>query len=222
MRSGLAAVCGRRMGKRGRVRRVLFSGRAPGAGHLNRESTTERVSGLAHADGSRRGRAVQRSVRAATFVAALAACQSVPRKGVDSACDSDRNCLFGLVCRGTAVNVPGPRHCQYEAYSVCSSSSDCYRGRVCRAGHCEVQCVKDGDCTAFDHRAKPDGGALDPPKCVVGECIVPGVGKSCFSAADCAPDQNCAEGRCVAHATDRCDRDLDCPIGQRCIGGACR
>jgi hypothetical protein len=116
------------------------------------------------------------------------------RHGSRQVCKSDHDCLYGLVCiEGDAATSP-PKHCVYEQYSACTSTRQCYPGRTCREGYCEVQCVVDSDC----RNAAPDGGRLEEASCVVGECQTPGGGAACSSVTDCAFDEACVEGRCTS------------------------
>jgi hypothetical protein len=115
------------------------------------------------------------------------------RKGATSTCKSDYDCLYGLVCRGADPAKVEGRRCVYEQYSACTATRQCYPGRICRDGFCEVQCVIDSDC----RKAGPDGGRDEDASCVVGECQSASGSTSCSSAAHCAFDEACIDGHCA-------------------------
>ncbi len=146
----------------------------------------------------------------------IAACQTTNanRRGADALCDSDKDCLYGLVCRGAPVGQKGDRHCVYQSYAACKDTSECLPGRICRDGACTVQCVADPDCGAG-----ADGG--EPDKCVVGECRR-SEERDCLTYSDCSLGEECIAGRCTAHVRVRCFSELDCNQPSHCIGGFCR
>jgi hypothetical protein len=161
----------------------------------------------------------------------VAACEGFgtsTRKQNAGICNSDRDCLYGLICRGTPVGVAGERRCIKEKYSRCGTNRDCYAGRICNAGYCETQCVVDADCVATQDAGPTDGldggarAALPEIHCVVGECRTGSTEQQCLSAADCAPEQDCVAGRCGLRMSERCASDFDCSAGRRCIDGSCR
>ena len=127
------------------------------------------------------------------------------RHGPGGACVSDRECLYGLVCREAGDG--GARTCRYENWGACDEDGDCLDGPTCREGTCTVQCVADEHC---------DGGV-----CEVGECRAP-PDRECVLSTDCGLGRDCVAGRCVERAQLRCFSDLDCRPGERCFGGWCR
>ncbi len=140
------------------------------------------------------------------MLAVLASACETTHKGLRADCDSDKECLYGLVCKGAPVGEAGPRHCVYEEYSRCTDDTECYRGRVCRDTHCEVQCVRDEECGRI-LQARPgdlDGGLFARgTRCVLGECTRSETAdKVCYAATDCSPDEECVSGRCVVHFRD--------------------
>jgi hypothetical protein len=139
---------------------------------------------------------------------------SGPRVGLNASCNSDRDCFYGLVCRGE----PKERHCEYERYEPCKTNADCLPGRGCRDGSCTVECLTDADCAP-----RSDGGSpIEEVKCVVGECRAASGDRKCALASDCLPGQDCVAGECVDRAQLRCMSDFDCAANQRCIGNQCR
>lgn len=175
-----------------------------------------------------------RLIIALLAAAALIACESIngpTRKASSGLCDSDKDCLYGLVCRGAPVGVAGERKCVHEQYSRCKTVRDCLPGRACHEHFCQVQCVVDADCLQLaaadggELATVADGGSKIAPedyKCVVGECRTGSAERQCLAASDCTPDQDCVASRCVTRMNDRCVNDFDCPSGERCVGGVCR
>lgn len=131
------------------------------------------------------------------------------RADVDGACDSDRDCAYGLICRGAPVGQPGPRTCVYETFGSCSTPQDCLAGHVCRDGGCSVECVASSQCKAGRH-------------CVVGECRLIDEERPCRNVSDCAADEECIASVCRPSLRMRCFKDLDCGGGERCVDGRCR
>jgi hypothetical protein len=167
-----------------------------------------------------RGNSMRRPFMLAALVG-LIGCKSLggpARKGTEGTCDSDRQCLYGLVCRGAAVGLSGERRCVYERYSHCADTVQCMPGRTCRAGFCEAQCVVDTDCKKV---SAPDAGTA-PLRCVVGECKADEHEQSCLVPADCAANEDCVAGRCEEAMERRCLRDSDCNAGSGCASGRCQ
>jgi hypothetical protein len=138
------------------------------------------------------------SLAASTFLLSCSLFHGDTRKGAAASCKSDHDCLFGLVCRGTDPAKVETRRCVYEQFSACASARQCYPGRTCREGFCEVQCVIDSDC----RKSAADGGHAEEASCVVGECQTPSGSASCSSEADCAFDEACVDAHCASREAE--------------------
>ncbi len=180
-------------------------------------------------------------------VAVVAACtaSTLQRKRVGDPCQSSRaDCSFGLECRVPSATDPrattldggslpadaglvvqadaqsmqsdgGPqRRCEYLFYAECSDEAggpQCLSGQKCREGHCTVQCATDLECG--------EGGL-----CKIGVCQRKKTQLTqCYDNRDCAWPDTCFHGQCVTR-TDayRCNTDLDCGLGYRCLNGRCQ
>ena len=159
------------------------------------------------------------------LLAALAmACESsrVTKKLPNEACQKNLDCTYGLECVEGAAQSDGGvvagKTCQYKAFGDCDGDGpgpngqpQCVSGQKCRDGHCTVQCAGKGDCREGE-------------VCKIGVCQRAS-GQSynqCYDNRDCTWPEVCFYGQCVTH-TDamRCQTDLDCGSGGRCIGGRC-
>ena len=182
---------------------------------------------------------------AGALVAAIAACTTaaLTRKRAGDPCASTRNdCSFGLECRVPLSTEPKPtsqdggalpadaglfaqgaatqpdggltKRCEYLFYAECSEESggpQCLSGQKCREGHCTVQCAADLECGP--------GGI-----CKIGVCQRQRTALTqCYDNRDCTWPDTCFHGQCVTR-TDayRCNTDLDCGIGYRCLNGRCQ
>lgn len=144
----------------------------------------------------------------AVSIALVACAPSLPdRRDHGGVCQSDRDCLYGLVCRG-AAGVTGQRACVWEEYGDCTSKSQCLAGRTCRDHVCTVECVASKECE-------------NGKRCVIGECVVADE-SNCVLDSDCPFQRDCVAGRCVEKLRSACFRDGDCPVGERCLSGLCR
>lgn len=140
------------------------------------------------------------------FSSACTSADSV-RFGRGGNCQSDRDCLYGLVCR-----VPeggSAKRCEQETYGPCETDEDCFSGRRCEKGQCVTECVTDDDCPA------------SRPLCNVGACEASNRLR-CVSDGDCGVGEECVHGRCLMRLGGRCLSDFDCPPATRCITGRCR
>ena len=146
---------------------------------------------------------------AGVAIALFSACsQPIPdRRPTGGACDSDRDCLFGLVCRAPADAAK--RQCVFESYGKCADVADCLKGYRCRDGACTVQCVEASECAQGE-------------KCAIGECVTFEEDRDCLVPSDCPMTDDCVAGRCVERVSMRCFRDFDCRPGERCIASECR
>jgi hypothetical protein len=160
------------------------------------------------------------------------------KKGLKDACTRNLDCAYGLECvdaSGTSVasneasdaGKQVARTCQWKSFGDCdvSESPDagtapppaaqggqqCLAGYRCREGKCTVACVADPDCGKNE-------------KCRIGVCQRQGGGQSqCFDNRDCPWPEVCYYGQCVTSSQGlRCQSDLDCHAGARCINGTCQ
>ena len=118
------------------------------------------------------------------------------------------------------------RTCQWKSFGDCdqSDSADggtvpaaaaagaqqCLPGYRCRDGKCTVMCAANGDCREGE-------------TCRVGICQRSGTNLTqCFDNRDCPWPETCYYGQCVSQPQGlRCQSDLDCQAGFRCINGIC-
>jgi hypothetical protein len=159
---------------------------------------------------------------------ALVACQdSQPKlKARDEACAKNRDCLYGLDCLdapvpsdGGVLAKPG-KTCQFHSFADCDGDGSqvgsdgrpqCLNTYKCRDGHCTVQCAGHADCKEGE-------------VCKVGLCQKGGNARAqCFDNRDCPYPESCYYGQCVTRTPNqRCNSDLDCGPGYRCINAVCQ
>jgi hypothetical protein len=183
---------------------------------------------------------VSRSVVALLVSAALGVAIGVAcatgntRKALKESCARNLDCAYGLECvdaSGTPVasaedagkNVA--RTCQWKSFGDCDvpESADggapaaqgtqpCLAGYKCREGKCTVMCAGDKDCRQGE-------------TCKIGLCQRQSGGQraQCFDNRDCPWPEVCYYGQCVTTSQmTRCQSDLDCQVGTRCINGSCQ
>jgi hypothetical protein len=176
---------------------------------------------------------------AAVGVALGVACATGPtKKGVKDACTRNLDCAYGLECvdaSGTAVasaesadaGQAVARTCQWKSFGDCDmpdaadggtipaaaqGGQQCLAGYRCREGKCTVSCVADKECRQNE-------------KCKIGVCQRTSGGQAaqCFDNRDCPWPEVCYYGQCVSRSEGlRCQSDLDCHAGARCINGVCQ
>lgn len=127
---------------------------------------------------------------------------------------------------GGAVADAGPaqslaqagKTCQWKTFGDCDGEGvtangehQCLSGQKCRDNKCTVQCASKRDCK-------------DNEVCKVGICQKgAGALTQCYDNRDCVWPESCFYGQCVTRTeTLRCQTDLDCGIGYRCINGRCQ
>ncbi len=174
----------------------------------------------------------------------------VNKQNLNEKCARNLDCLYGLECvEGTshaqvahAAAQPGPpdggvlsaaagKTCQYKSFGDCEGESanssgldggaadlatisgqqQCLSGQRCRNSHCTVQCAAKGDCK-------------DGDTCKIGVCQrSSGKNAQCYDNRDCPWPETCFYGQCATRQeTQRCQTDLDCGVGFRCINGRCQ
>ena len=158
------------------------------------------------------------------------------RQNLSEKCARNLDCAYGLECvEGGARPDGGPaaagKTCQYKSFGDCEGESvnssgldagvadpstisgqqQCLSGQRCRNGHCTVQCVAKGDCR-------------DNEACKIGVCQgTSGKNAQCYDNRDCPWPETCFYGQCATRQeTQRCQTDLDCGVGFRCINGRCQ
>lgn len=118
------------------------------------------------------------------------------------------------------------------SYPECYDSGHCQeegRNEYCLNGRC-AQCVDDSHCVAkFDRSYVCESGSCtriagfcDPPEfpCPQGQrCRSNRCGPECLDDSECAANQECQNGRCVAKK--ECVTDADCPDGKICQNNIC-
>ncbi|HYR20867.1 MAG TPA: hypothetical protein VEQ15_15330 [Myxococcales bacterium] len=159
------------------------------------------------------------------------------RKGIKDACTRNLDCAYGLECvdeSGAPMAAAGEdagrgkaRTCQWKSFGDCdvSESADggttptaaqggqqCLAGYKCREGKCTVMCAGNKDCREGE-------------TCKIGICQRQSGGQlaQCFDNRDCPWPETCYYGQCVTRTEGvRCQSDLDCHAGFRCINGICQ
>ena len=160
---------------------------------------------------------------AAFLVAACGEGSRNTKKLRDEACQKNLDCNYGLECMDAQAPADGGtpaagKTCQYKSFGQCegdgpgpNGQSQCVSGQKCRDGHCTVQCAGKGDCK-------------DGEVCKIGVCQrTQGTSNNqCYDNRDCRWPEVCFYGQCVMR-TDamRCQTDLDCGSGGRCVSGRC-
>jgi hypothetical protein len=159
------------------------------------------------------------------------------RKGIKDACTRNLDCAYGLECvdeSGAPMAAAGEdagrgkaRTCQWKSFGDCDvpESADggttpvaaqggqqCLAGYRCRDGKCTVMCAGNKDCREGE-------------TCKIGICQRQSGGQlaQCFDNRDCPWPETCYYGQCVTRTEGvRCQSDLDCHAGFRCINGICQ
>jgi hypothetical protein len=162
----------------------------------------------------------------AAALSALFACQDTqPKlKSRDEACSKNRDCSYGLDCSDLApdggVPAKAGKTCQFHSFGDCEGDGSqlapdgqpqCLSSYKCRDGHCTVQCAGHKDC-------KQDEA------CKVGICQKGGnANATCLDNRDCPYPDSCYYGQCVTRTLNqRCNSDLDCGPGSRCMNAVCQ
>lgn len=161
------------------------------------------------------------------LLALLFACQdSQPKlQARDDKCAKNRDCLYGLDCSDAPAPAdggvaPAGKTCQFHSFGDCEGDGSqpapdgqpqCLNSYKCREGRCTVQCAGHKDC-------KPDEA------CKVGLCQKGGnANAQCYDNRDCPYPESCYYGQCVTRTQNqRCNSDLDCGPGYRCINAVCQ
>ena len=160
---------------------------------------------------------------------ACASGRSTSRKGLKDPCGRNLDCAYGLECVG-ADGVPvaaagqdggltdagagqssGPKTCQWKSFGDCESG-EAADGGAPAAAQSGQQCL-------------PGYRCREGETCKVGVCQRSGGSAltQCFDNRDCPWPETCFYGQCVTRTEGlRCQSDLDCQSGFRCINGLCQ
>ena len=156
-----------------------------------------------------------------------AACEqtALQKKSRQDACKKNIDCAYGLECGEGGKLADGGvaatgRTCQWHSFGDCEGDGSqpgpdgqpqCLNSYKCRDGHCTVQCASHKDCKEAE-------------VCKVGLCQKGGSASStCYDNRDCPYPETCYYGQCVTRTQNqRCNSDLDCGPGYRCINAVCQ
>lgn len=159
-------------------------------------------------------------------------------------CESDDDCMFGLVCK---IDENNPCNNQCVQYKDCWENDDCGECKMCKSGSCTPsgpnQCKSDSDCpddkvcqkNAEDpcQNTCVTGGVCDVDddcgsceSCMGGECTPAGE-IICADDGDCDGDMVCeidvddpCSSACV-NPPPECEADDDCDGCMKCVNGEC-
>ena len=174
---------------------------------------------------------------------------SLKKKSLADKCGRNLDCVYGLECASGLPAVPAGdggtaavatalpagadggaalpadggllqdvKSCQWKSFGDCDGEGvttngehQCLSGQKCRDNHCTVQCVSPSDCKQGE-------------VCKIGVCQKgAGARAQCYDNRDCLWPDTCFYGQCVTRTeTLRCQTDLDCGIGYRCINARCQ
>ena len=178
-------------------------------------------------------------IAAAAGVAVGLACNPTPtKKGIKDGCSRNLDCAYGLECvdetgapvaaAGEDAGPPKARTCQWKSFGDCDvtespdggtpspapaqGGQQCLAGYKCRDGKCTVMCAGNKDCREGE-------------TCKIGICQRQSGGQraQCFDNRDCPWPEICYYGQCMTRTEGvRCESDLDCHTGFRCINGVCQ
>jgi hypothetical protein len=144
------------------------------------------------------------------LLAPLGACAGAGKSGPGGACEKPRDCIYGLECRAKSCQFIAYGDCEGDGVNPLSGAPQCLSGQRCRDNRCTVQCAAPGDCAAGE-------------SCRIGLCQRTGNGlRQCVDNRDCAWPEACFNGQCATRAdATHCSTDVDCGLGDRCVGNRC-
>jgi Cys-rich repeat protein len=160
-------------------------------------------------------------VRRLWLVLALAlGCEGsrINKQALDEGCQRNVDCLYGLECVEAPAGQKAGKTCQFKSFGDCdqdgaapSGQQQCLSGQKCRDGRCTVQCAAHKDCKEGE-------------VCKIGVCQKGGrLSQQCLENRDCPWPETCFYGQCVTRSEAlRCQTDLDCGVGSRCMNGRCQ
>jgi hypothetical protein len=123
-------------------------------------------------------------------------------------------------CTGQASCPAGDVCTEAGCLESCTTADECERGTVCKEGVCAAPTQTPG--TKKECSSKSDCGGAGA-LCVQGTCQTCG-GTSgpcpCAANSECASDQVCSAGACVAKSAV-CRYASDCGTGESCVDGKC-
>ncbi|MEM1008315.1 MAG: matrixin family metalloprotease, partial [Myxococcota bacterium] len=147
-------------------------------------------------------------------------CRNYCRPSLINACPSGYRCLAvkGQTNMGLCIQETGT--------DVCSKSSECATGRVCKSDRC-APCAKDNECPT-QHRCRTgfcrqectiNSTCPRQHRCEDNFCLP---GKRCEIDKNCETGEVCRGQVCVLDAAKTCRTKEDCAPGQRCQEQRCR
>jgi hypothetical protein len=149
-----------------------------------------------------------------------------PLGDVGAACDSARDCRYGLVCYFSCLRpVPKGDTCD-------GMLRQCPETLVCLNYRCVDPAPRDAPCAPnADHCDHDRGLFCDPEEKVCSPYAVADVGAACGAGTickrgACVPDETTAVSRCVASVPDGASCDAihgpTCLAPSKCVSGQCR
>ena len=117
-------------------------------------------------------------------------------------CVDSRDCGAGLLC--LAIGDRGGA-CQLPAEAVCSLTSECTDGLMCRFGTCTTECAEDRDC--------PMGATCEHDDASGASACVEPVTELCIYNSDCPAPLVCGRDQRCRY---ECREDRDCPLSRYC------
>jgi len=166
---------------------------------------------------------------------------------IPNCCKSDDECPGGMKCVGADLGAGGVCYPMKEP-GACFDNSDCGFGNFCVGADicsCDMNCISmlgfcvpgQGGCCMSDAECQdgyvchvfepndPMGGVCEPAPYLPGQCwndwdCFPG--ETCMDAWSCPCNADCdgwdQYGFCSGSPEGCCNSDLECPVGQVCVG----
>lgn len=148
------------------------------------------------------------------------------RGDVGAACDSARDCQYGLVCYFTCMRPVGPGDMCDGMLKQCPETMVCFNYKCIVPAQRGASCEPNADHCDHDH-----GLFCDPEEKICLPYKVAGIGAPCGTGivcgrGTCVPDEGTETSHCVQNLPDgsRCDRTRGpaCLGPAKCVNGQCR